>query len=94
MKVLLAVPQDDGTIELNVKVKEGALYGTAILKVLAKGGKTSVSGNKLHIEKADEATIWLVAATNFVNPKDVSGNPQALCNNYLSGIANKTFEQS
>ena len=89
----MVVSQDDGTIGLNVKVKDGALYGKAILKVSVKGGKTSVSGNKLHIEKANEATIWLVAATNFINPKDVTGDPQTLCNNYLSGISNKSFKK-
>jgi alpha-L-fucosidase 2 len=84
--------KDDGTIELNVKVNDGVLTGTARLKLIAKGGKISVSGNQLHVEKADEASIYLVAATSFVNPKDVSGNPELLCNKYLSAIAGKKFD--
>ena len=86
-----ALATQDGTIELNVKVKDGALFGKSILKVNLKGGKTSVDGNKLHIEKANEVVLYLVAATNFVNPKDVSGKPEILCNKYISAVGNKPF---
>lgn len=82
----------DGTIELNVKVKDGVLTGTARLRLITKGGKITVSGNQLHVEKTDEAVIYLVAATSFVNPKDVSGNPELLCNKYLTAIAGKKFD--
>ena len=87
-----ANPKDDGTLELNVKVKAGVLAGTARLKIATKGGKITISGNQLHVEKADEAVIYLVAATSFVNPKDVSGNPKQLCDKYLTEIGKKKFE--
>ncbi len=61
-------PSNEGTLILNVRVKDGALYGTAIVKVTLKGGDISFAGNKIHIEKADETTILLAAATNFVSP--------------------------
>jgi alpha-L-fucosidase 2 len=83
---------EDGIIELKVKVKDGALFGTAIAKVRIKGGKISVTANKLHIEKADEAIVWLAAATNFITPKNVSGNPESLCFNCLNALGNKSFE--
>jgi alpha-L-fucosidase 2 len=86
------VARNDGTIELNVKVNDGVLTGKAKLKLITKGGKTTVTGQQLHVEKADEAVIYLVAATNFVNPKDVSGNPGLLINNYLAAIGTKKFE--
>lgn len=86
------VARNDGTIELKVKVKDGVLSGEAKLKLITKGGKTTVTGQQLHVEKADEAVIYLVAATNFVNPKDVSGNPGLLINKYLAAIGTKKFE--
>lgn len=88
-----SVPASDGTIELDVKVKDGVLTGTARLKLVTKGGKISVNGNQIHVEKADEATIYLVAATSFVNPKDVSGNPKLLCDKYLHAIVSKKFAE-
>ncbi len=88
-----SVAKDDGTLQLDVRVKEGALYGTAVLKISLKGGKISVTGNKLHVSGADDAMLWLVAATNFVNPKDVSGNPVMLCNNYLSQVDGSSYKE-
>lgn len=86
------IAKNDGTIELNVKVKDGVLTGTAKVRVMTKGGTISILQNQLHIEKADQATIYLVAATSFINPKDVSGKPELLCNQYLSKIGTKKFE--
>jgi alpha-L-fucosidase 2 len=83
----------EGIIELNVKVKDGALIGTARLKLILKGGKTTVKDNQLVVENADQASIYLVAATNFINPRDVSGNPVLRCNKYLTAITGKKFEQ-
>lgn len=82
----------DGTIELKVKVKDGVLTGTARVKLIAKGGTIHVSDNQLYLENADEAVIYLVAATSFVNPKDVSGSPELLCNKYMSAVDRKQFD--
>jgi alpha-L-fucosidase 2 len=89
---IIGSAKNNGTIELNVKVKDGVLTGTAMVRLITKGGKVSISQNKLHIEKADQATIYLVAATSFINPKDVSGKPGLLCNQYLSKLGAKKFE--
>ena len=83
---------EDGTIELNVKVKDGVLTGTSRLKLVTQGGNLTVIGDQLHIEKANEAVIYLVAATSFVNPKDVSGNPKLLCDKYMAALNGKSFE--
>ncbi len=64
-----------------------------LLKLIVKGGEISLSGSKLHIEKADEAMIWLSAATNFVSPSDVSGDPDAICNKYIAAAVNQTYKQ-
>jgi alpha-L-fucosidase 2 len=88
-----AIPDKDGTVCLNIRVKDGVLHGTAIIKTIVKGGEISVSESKLHVEKADEAMIWLSAATNFVTPSDVSGDPDAMCNKYIAAAVNQTYKQ-
>jgi len=87
------IPDKDGIIRLKVKVKDGALYGTAMVKAEVKGGEISVSGSKLHIEKAHEASLWLSAATNFINPKNVTGDPDAICERYLDSAAELTYKK-
>ena len=87
------VATSDGFIEVRMKVKNGALSGTAMVKVTAKGGKITTEGNRLHVEEANQATLWLVAATNFINPKNVFGDPVDLCLKYLSDLGNKTYNQ-
>jgi alpha-L-fucosidase 2 len=88
-----SIAKEDGSLQLDVRVKDGALYGTAIVKISLKGGKITVTGDKLHIERADEATLCLVAATNFVNPKDVSGKPLKLCEDCLSDVGSMSFKE-
>ena len=87
------IPDKNGSLMLKVKVKDGELHGTAAVKTVVKGGEISVSGNKLHIEKADEAMVLLSAATNFINPANVSGDPDAVCRKYLEAVQNKTYRQ-
>jgi alpha-L-fucosidase 2 len=88
-----AIPDKNGTVCLNVRVKDGVLHGTAIIKTIVKGGEISVSGSKLHVEKADEAMIGLSAATNFVTPSDVSGDPDAICNKCIAAADNQKYKQ-
>jgi len=88
-----AVPGKDGTITMKLRIKEGILGGTAVIKVKAGGGEISINGNKLHIEKSDEATIWLSAATNFVSPSDVSGDPDAICDKCVAAADRQTYRQ-
>lgn len=89
----MVTTEDNGAIALRVKVKDGVLHGTAALKITTVGGKVTHSDGKIQIEKADKATLWLAAATSFINPKDVSGDPDAACARYLSSAGDKLFEQ-
>lgn len=84
---------DDGIIELNAGVRDGALRGTAIVKVRIKGGQIIQGEKTLRVEQANQAVLWLAAATNFINPKDVSGDPEAKCIKYLSDLINKSFDK-
>jgi alpha-L-fucosidase 2 len=84
---------DAHTIKLSVQITQGALKGSACLYADVRNGKVSVVNGQLHIANADEATLYLVAATNFKNYKDVSGDPDAICKQRLQNIKAKTYAQ-
>ena len=42
--------------------------------VKAEGGKVSVSDDRIEVKNATSAVLYISAATNFVNYRDVSGN--------------------
>ncbi|MET0463838.1 MAG: glycoside hydrolase N-terminal domain-containing protein [Chitinophagaceae bacterium] len=91
---LSSVKTKDGhTLSLSLKVKNGALMGEALLHVELKGGTVQIKDNKIEVKNADEAVLSLVAATNYKNYKDVSGNPVAITNAQLNAIKAKKFEQ-
>ena len=72
---------------------EGKLKYEAELKAFNEGGTVSVSGTDLLIENADAVTICLVAATNFVNYKDVSGDQHQRVVEYLKNIEGKKYSE-
>ncbi len=85
------VATSDGFMTMSVKVKNGVLTGTAMLKIKIAGGKILAMDNRLHIEKADEAMLQLVAATNFMNPRNAVSDPEARCSKYLTDLGKKPF---
>ena len=67
---------------------------TAECRVEVKAdGKISLDGKELKIADATEATLYIVAATNFVNYHDVSGNPTKKNNQILTGIREMSYRQ-
>lgn len=67
---------------------------TAECRVEVKAdGKISLDGKELKIADATEATLYIVAATNFVNYHDVSGNPTKKNNLVLGGIREMSYKQ-
>ena len=72
---------------------EGKLRYKAQLKAIAEGGKMKVDADYLFVEKADAVTLYIVAATNFVNYKDVSADQQIRVSNYLEQIKRKSYRE-
>jgi alpha-L-fucosidase 2 len=70
---------NDSTLALSLKIGKGVLQGESWLKVRAKKGTVSLTDSSIVVNNADEATLYLVAATSFRNYKDVSGKPAELC---------------
>jgi len=71
---------------------EGKICYEARLKAVAEGGTVKVDDIDLVIENADAVTLYFVAATNFVNFKDVSADCHTRVDNYLEGIEGKSYE--
>lgn len=84
---------NDQTISLNVEVTDGALKGTAMLYIHTDGGNIKLQHNQLVVEKANSASIYVVAATNFLRYNNIAANPEALCAARLQSVKQKTFKQ-
>lgn len=71
---------------------EGKLRYEARTRVEAEGGNVSRNGTRIQVDKANTVTIFFVAATNFVNYKDVSGDEKLRVQNYLNDLAGKQYQ--
>lgn len=80
-------------IGLFVKVKNGALKGAAIMQILVSEGKTTIDGDKIRIDNADDVSLFLTAATNYINYHDVSGDIAFSCLKTFDSLAGKTYSQ-
>ena len=70
---------------------KGAL--TAVLEARVVGdGHTQPAGEGLRVENATEVTLFIVAATNFVNYHDVSGDPLAKNSASLASAMRKNYK--
>jgi alpha-L-fucosidase 2 len=70
---------------------EGKIRYRAQLKAIAEGGSITIDDIDLTIKNADAVTLCFVAATNFVNYKDVSADQNARVEKYLNDIKGKSF---
>jgi alpha-L-fucosidase 2 len=75
--------------------QEGVKAGLkAECKVQVKAdGALKVNDKTLRVENATTATIYIVAATNFVNYKDVSGNASEKNLKALAAVQTKSYKQ-
>ncbi|MBK6722771.1 MAG: glycoside hydrolase family 95 protein [Acidobacteria bacterium] len=70
----------------------GKLRYEGRLKAIADGGTVKTNGVDLRIEKADAVTLYVAAATNFVDYRDVSGDQHTRVEGYLRSVTGKRFE--
>ncbi|MCX6307315.1 MAG: glycoside hydrolase family 95 protein, partial [Bacteroidia bacterium] len=63
------------------------------VKPLLKNGRCTVKDGVFSIDKADEATIYISMATNFVNYQDLSGDEVAKCTRILNRAYGKDFDK-
>lgn len=83
---------------------EGTVYGDsqegvagrlrAHYRIVVKGnGKVVPTGDSLRVERASNTEIYIAAATNFVNFKDVSGDEKAVVNRLMAGVSGQSFDR-
>ena len=71
---------------------EGMKFAAQV-KVKAEGGTLVAKGDKISVRDADTVTLVCVAATSFVNAKDMSANAVARAKAYLAGASKQSYEQ-
>ncbi|MBC8095385.1 MAG: glycoside hydrolase N-terminal domain-containing protein [Akkermansiaceae bacterium] len=70
---------------------KGALKFQSWVRVMAKGGKTSLETNSILVTKADSATLLIAAATSFKSFKDVSGDPEAIVKKQIAAASKQSY---
>lgn len=70
----------------------GKLRYEGRIRASVEGGTVKTRGVEMAIESADAVTLVFVAATNFVNYKDVSADPHQRVEDALRKLAGKSYE--
>lgn len=81
------------SIRLEVWVKNGAMRGTAFLQLKLKGGQVSYTGNELVVQQADEAQIYLTAATNFKSYQELNDQYSAVALDRFKDLCKLDFDK-
>jgi alpha-L-fucosidase 2 len=86
------IEANGNSVNLMVQVKDGALHGFASVNVVTDG---QVVSNRDHVSvsNARTATLYLAAATNYVNYRDVSGDPREKVQQILAAASSRKFDQ-
>lgn len=63
-------------------------------QVIAEGGKVSLTDKYISVEHATEATLYIAAATNFVNYHNVKGNESKKASALLAGAMKKEYSEA
>lgn len=71
---------------------EGKLRYQVRLRALPTGGSVKTTDEELIVRNADSVTLLISAATNFVNYKDVSADPNARVEAAMKAAAVKSFD--
>jgi len=79
--------------DLIAKVEgDGMSFQTDVV-ALPEKGKLEATDSSLVVSGANSVTFVLTIATDFVNYKDISGDPSARCQKILSDVKGKDFKQ-
>ncbi|MEO9477986.1 MAG: glycoside hydrolase N-terminal domain-containing protein [Cyclobacteriaceae bacterium] len=83
----------DNVLKLKAAVKNGALYGVSYLKAESVSGSIANKDGTIQVASADEVTLVLTAATNYLNYDDVSGEADKLAKNDLLALEGKSYDK-
>jgi alpha-L-fucosidase 2 len=65
----------------------------ALVKIKADGGEVTTSDTSVNVSKANSVTLFISAATNFVNYNDISADESLRANTYLDKAWLKPYAQ-
>lgn len=63
-------------------------------QVITEGGKTTLTNQQICVSDASSATLYLSAATNFINYQNIKGDPSKKAANYLSAAMKHSYEDA
>ncbi len=63
----------------------------ARVRVRSDGGSVASVGDSVEVQQADAVTLVYTAATSYVNYRDISGDPAAICAELLGAAAGKSY---
>ncbi len=63
------------------------------LTARTEGGRVEVDDGALRVTDADTVTLFLVAATSYRNPKDISADPNERCSEYFERLRRRSYRQ-
>ena len=82
----------DNLLRLSGQCGDDGMRFSAYLQVQAQNGDIKSNGDRISVKNASDVTLLLAGATSYINQKDASGNPHQLCESYLAGVENKSYE--
>ena len=72
---------------------KGSVAFQCRVRIQTDGGRTTQEKGKLAVVGANSATLLIAAATNYVNYKNLSGDPEVRVQKYLSKVGSKSYEK-
>lgn len=70
----------------------GKVEFAALANVVTKGGRRSMAGQGIQVDGADEATIYISIATNYINYHDISADENQRAKQYLTKALPKPYK--
>ncbi|WP_155914602.1 glycoside hydrolase family 95 protein [Asticcacaulis sp. AC460] len=71
---------------------EGALRFESRVRVVAQGGQQTTGHDELIVANADSVTVYMAAATNYKNFRDVSGDPAAITKAQIAAAVQRPYD--
>lgn len=79
--------------DLIAKVEGDGMSFQTDLVAIPEKGTLAATDSSLVVSGANSVTFVLTIATNYVNYKDISGDPSARCDEILAAVAGKNYKQ-
>ncbi len=91
---MIGVSSDNLNKRLKRKVPtKGQVEFESRIKIVPEGGRVTAENGILYVSNADNVTLYLAIATNFVNYNDISADPYKKVVEYIAKAESKNYDQ-